>query len=34
MDGVPHSKFDMLYLGLVLAFGGFATALADYSQRR
>ena len=29
------SDFDMLYLGLVLvAFGGFAAALAYYSQRR
>lgn len=33
--GCFMSKFDMLYLGLVLvAFGGFATALAYYSQRR
>lgn len=29
------SQFDMVYLGLVLvAFGGFAAALAYYSQRR
>lgn len=29
------SKFEVLYLGLVLvAFGGFAAALAYYSQRR
>ena len=33
--GCFMSKFDLLYLGLVLvAFGGFAVALAYYSQRR
>jgi hypothetical protein len=33
--GCFMSKFDMLYLGLVLvAFGGFAAALAYYSLRR
>lgn len=33
--GCFMSKFDMLYLGLVLvAFSGFATTLAYCSQRR
>jgi hypothetical protein len=35
IKGCVMSKFDLLYLSLVLvAFGGFATALAYYSQRR